>query len=53
MLPSELSRGFCIGKHNWQVIDTINGAKLSPIIYSISEAAKANDLKPYEYLSFY
>lgn len=45
-------RGFCIGKHNWQVIDTINGAKASAIIYSIAETAKANDLKPYEYFEF-
>lgn len=42
-------RGFCIGKKNWQVIDTINGAKASAIIYSIAETAKANNLKPYEY----
>lgn len=42
-------RGFCIGKKNWQVIDTVNGAKSSAIIYSIAETAKANALKPYEY----
>lgn len=42
-------RGFCIGKKNWQVIDTINGAKTSAVIYSIAETAKANNLKPYEY----
>ena len=28
-------RGFCIGKKNWQMIDTINGARTSAIIYSI------------------
>ena len=44
-------RGFCIGKKNWQVIDTINGAKTSAIIYSIAETAKANNLKPYEYFT--
>lgn len=43
-------RGFCIGKKNWQVIDTINGAESSAIIYSIVETAKANRLKPYEYI---
>ena len=32
-----------------QMIDTINGAKSSAIIYSIAETAKANNLKPYEY----
>ena len=42
-------RGFCIGKKNWQMIDTINGAKASAIIYSIAETAKANNLKPYDY----
>ena len=42
-------RGFCIGKKNWQVIDTINGAKTSAVIYSIAETAKANNLKSYEY----
>lgn len=42
-------RGFCIGKKNWEVIDTVNGAKTSAMIYSIAETAKANNLKPYEY----
>lgn len=42
-------RGLCIGKKNWQVIDTINGAKTSAVIYSIVETAKANNLKPYKY----
>lgn len=42
-------RGFCIGKKNWEVIDTINGAKTSAVIYSIAETAKANNLKPYKY----
>ena len=42
-------RGFCIGKKNWQMIDTIHGAKSSAIIYSIVETAKANNLKPFDY----
>lgn len=45
-------RGFCIGKKNWQVIDTINGARASAVIYSIAETAKANNLKPYEYFEY-
>ena len=45
-------RGFCIGKKNWVMIDTINGAKSSAIIYSIAETAKANNLKPYEYFEY-
>ena len=42
--------GFCIGKKNWQMIDTIHGAKSSAIIYSIVETAKANNLKPFDYV---
>lgn len=45
-------RGFYIGKKNWQMIDTINGAKTSAIIYSIVETAKANNLKPYDYIQY-
>ena len=45
-------RGFCIGKHNWWLIDTIRGAKSSAIIYSITETAKANGLKVYEYVEY-
>ena len=42
-------RGFCIGKKNWVMIDTIAGAESSAVIYSIAETAKANQLKPYNY----
>ena len=45
-------RGFCIGKKNWQMIDTINGAHSSAIVYSIAETAKANNLKPYDYFVY-
>ena len=45
-------RGFCIGKKNWEMIDMINGATSSAIIYSIAETAKANDLKPYAYFEY-
>ena len=45
-------RGFCIGKKNWQMIDTINGAKSSAIIYSIVETAKADNLKPFDYVQY-
>jgi transposase len=45
-------RGFCVGKKNWEMIDTINGAKTSAIIYSIAETAKANNLKPYDYFEY-
>ena len=45
-------RGFCIGKKNWQMIDTIHGAKSSAIIYSIVETAKANNLKHFDYVQY-
>ena len=45
-------RGFYIGKKNWEMIDTINGANSSAIIYSIAETAKANNLKPYDYFEY-
>ena len=45
-------RGFCIGKKNWVMIDTVAGAKSSAIIYSIAETAKANKLKPYDYFEY-
>ena len=34
------------------LIDTIEGAKSSAIIYSIAETAKANNLKPYDYFEY-
>ena len=46
------NRGFCIGKKNWVMIDTVAGAKSSAIIYSIAETAKANHLKPYDYFEY-
>lgn len=45
-------RGFCVGKKNWQMKDTINEAKTSTMIYSIAETAKANNLKPYDYFEY-
>ena len=43
-------RPFCIGKKNWIMSDTVHGAQASGMIYSIVETAKANSLKPYEYM---
>lgn len=45
-------RGFCIGKKNWEMIDTVNGVNSSAIIYSIAETAKANNLKPFDYFEY-
>ena len=41
---------FCLHKHAWKLIDSIDGAKSSAIIYSIRETAKANNLNPFRYL---
>lgn len=43
-------RSFCLHKHTWKLIDTIDGAKSSAIIYSIVETAKANNMHPFRYL---
>lgn len=45
-------RTFCVGKHNWKICDTKNGAEASGILYSIAETAKANNLKPAEYMQY-
>ena len=45
-------RAFCIGKKNWQIIDSKQGAEASAMFYSIAETAKANGLKPYEYFRY-
>ena len=45
-------RTFCVGKHNWHISATKAGAKASGMLYSITETAKANGLKPYEYLTY-
>lgn len=36
---------FCVGKNNWHLIDTINGAESTAIAYSLSESTKVNNLK--------
>ena len=45
-------RSFCLHKHAWKLIDSIDGAKSSAIIYSITETAKANNLSPFRYLEY-
>ena len=41
-----------IHEKNWEMINTVHGTSTSAIIYSISETAKANGLKPYEYFEY-
>ena len=43
---------FCVGKKNWQIIDSKNGAEASAMLYSLAETVKANNLKPYEYFVY-
>ena len=45
-------RSFCLHKHAWKLIDSIDGAKSSAIVYSIAETAKANNLNPFRYLEY-
>lgn len=45
-------RSFCLHKHVWKLIDSIDGAKSSAIIYSITETANANNLNPFRYLDY-
>lgn len=42
-------RTFCIGKKNWMFHNTAKGAGASALVYSISETAKLNNLRPYYY----
>ena len=45
-------RSLCLHKHAWKLIDSIDGAQSSAIIYSITETAKANNLNPFRYLEY-
>ena len=42
-------RTFCVGKKNWMFHNTARGAEASALVYSISETAKLNNLRPYYY----
>lgn len=43
-------RNFTIGRKNWMTINTVRGAQASPVIYSITETARANGLNVYYYI---
>lgn len=45
-------KAFVIGRKNFMFSNTPKGARGSAIIYSIIETAKANNLKPYNYLLY-
>ena len=45
-------RTFCLGKKNWMFHNTAKGASASAMVYSISETAKLNNLRPYYYFKY-
>ena len=45
-------RPFVTGRKAWLFCDTESGAETSAMLYSIAETAKANRLKPYEYMKY-
>lgn len=45
-------RAFCVGRANWHIINSKSGATASGILYSMTETAKANGLKVFDYLSY-
>ncbi len=45
-------RSFGLHKHTRKLIDSLEGANASAIIYNITETAKANNLNPFRYLEY-
>ena len=45
-------RPFAVSRRNWLFCNTVKGAEASAMVFSIIETAKANGLKPFEYLEF-
>jgi len=43
---------FVIGRKNWLFANTVKGARVSAMIYSIIETAKENGLNPFTYLAY-
>ena len=43
---------FAVGRRNWLFSKSIKGAEASATVYSITESAILNGLKPYEYLAY-
>lgn len=41
---------FAIGRKNWLFANTASGANASATLYSLIETAKANGLRPFDYL---
>ena len=45
-------KNFAIGRRNWLFAKSIRGAQASATVYSITETAMLNGLKPYHYLTY-
>ena len=45
-------KNFAVGRRNWLFSKSIRGADASAIVYSITETALLNGLKPYLYLTY-
>lgn len=45
-------RTFCVNRANWHIVNSKNGARASGILLSMTETAKANGLKIFEYLTY-
>ncbi|MDY4114291.1 MAG: IS66 family transposase [Blautia sp.] len=45
-------KNFAVGRRNWLFARSIRGADASAIVYSITETALLNGLKPYAYLTY-
>jgi len=45
-------RPFAVDRKNWLFCNTVKGARASAAVYSVIETAKANGLKPFEYLEY-
>ena len=45
-------RSFCVNRANWHIINSKGGARASGILLSMTETAKANGLKVFDYLTY-
>lgn len=45
-------KNFAIGRYKWLFDKSIRGAQASTTVYSITETAMLNGLKPYNYLTY-
>ena len=45
-------RPFAIGRKNWMIAASTNGAEASSFFYSLINSAKENGLNPFDYLNY-